>query len=91
MPPPKQLTIAELLKKVFTGCFKTRLSYNAGMCSVQTEHYDADERYMAVNDLMQELKLGKVVEQKEEVRVRDTLLNLLSDKSGDVSTIATKW
>lgn len=55
------------------------------------EHYDADERFMATNDLIKELdKVQGFLDQTLQVPVRNAVLKQLEDKGKDVSTIAVK-
>src|SRR5690242_10111014 len=86
--------IDELLKKVRSVpsavCCTRCANLSHPLVPSQTEHFDADERYMAVHDLMDDIKGEGEIEAKDVARIRDTLVTLLNDKSGDVSTIATK-
>jgi len=56
----------------------------------KTKHYDADERFMAVQDLVNEIKSLQSVDPSLQVPVRNAILSLLDDKSPNVSTIAVK-
>jgi hypothetical protein len=57
----------------------------------KTEHFDRDERYMAVRDLIKELESrDSVSEASVHQPVRERIIKLLEDKSSDVSTVATK-
>ena len=57
----------------------------------KTEHYDADERFMATNDLIRELeKVEGFLDNLLQEPVRNAVLKLLDDKGKDVSTIAVK-
>jgi cullin-associated NEDD8-dissociated protein 1 len=57
----------------------------------KTEHYDADERFMATNDLIKELeKVEGFLDNSLQEPVRNAVLKQLDDKGKDVSTIAVK-
>ena len=57
----------------------------------KTKNYDADERFMAMHDLIEQLKqtTGQL-DAALQVPVRDTLLRLLNDGSSDVATVTVK-
>jgi cullin-associated NEDD8-dissociated protein 1 len=72
----------------------------------KTEHYDKDERYMAISDLCEALKRNAsrvnaddtapstashiVIDPQTERRICSAVLGLLDDKSNDVQTVAVK-
>ncbi|KAL9188526.1 hypothetical protein ACHAXT_006904 [Thalassiosira profunda] len=69
----------------------------------KTEHYDKDERYMAISDLCEALKRNaaqaqagesgsglRALDSQTERRVCSAVLSLLDDKSNDVQTVAVK-
>lgn len=57
----------------------------------KTEHYDADERFMATNDLIKELeKVSGFLDASLQAPVRAAVLKMLDDKGKDMSTIAVK-
>ncbi|KAG0260456.1 Cullin-associated NEDD8-dissociated protein 1 [Actinomortierella ambigua] len=51
---------------------------------------DADFRYMATNDLMNELQSGNPLEEHTEKKVVAAVLRLMKDKNGEVQNIAVK-
>ena len=58
----------------------------------KTKNYDADERFMAMHDLVEQLKaLTLPLDAALQVPVRDTILRLLNDGSSDVATVSVKW
>jgi hypothetical protein len=58
----------------------------------KTKNYDADERFMAMHDLVEQLKaLTSPLDAALQVPVRDTILRLLNDGSSDVATVSVKW
>lgn len=71
----------------------------------KTEHYDKDERYMAISDLCEALKrnasrlnadsadsspAAAIIDPQTERRICSAVLALLDDKSNDVQTVAVK-
>ena len=57
----------------------------------KTKNYDADERFMAMHDLIEQLKqTSGQLETALQVPVRDTILRLLNDGSSDVATVTVK-
>lgn len=57
----------------------------------KAKHYDADERFMAAHDLVEQLKVTQgLIDATVQVPLRDTILRLLDDGSSDVSTVAVK-
>lgn len=59
---------------------------------VQTSHFDKDERYMAVNDLTQELQKDVRLDGVLEKRICDAILERLQrDTCNDVQAISVKW
>jgi len=58
---------------------------------LQTRHYDADERFMATKDVMEQLRLvSGPLEPALQLPLRECILRLLDDKNSDVSTMAVK-
>ena len=56
----------------------------------KTSDWDKDERYMATNDLIQELQKDAQLDAAMERRVCAAVLRQLDDKSTDVQSIAVK-
>jgi hypothetical protein len=57
----------------------------------KSKHYDADERFMSVMDLIAELKLiSGQLDASLQLPIRDVILKLLDDGSSDVATVAVK-
>jgi len=57
----------------------------------KTKHYDADERFMATKDLLEQVRLvSGSVEATLQAPLRECILRLLDDKNSDVSTMAVK-
>ena len=58
----------------------------------KTKNYDADERFMAMHDLVEALKAlsSASLDASLQVPVRDTILRLLNDGSSDVATVSVK-
>ena len=56
----------------------------------KTSDWDKDERYMATNDLIQELQKDAQLDAAMERRVCAVVLRQLDDKSTDVQSIAVK-
>src|ERR1700722_10082119 len=57
----------------------------------KSKHYDADERFMAVHDLIEQLKLVQgQLDASLQTPIRDVILRLLDDGSSDVATVAVK-
>jgi len=54
------------------------------------DHFDADERYMAINDLIKQLKDLSKIEQSLQVPIRKAIIKALEDKGADVATIAVR-
>jgi hypothetical protein len=53
---------------------------------------DTDFRYMATNDLMNELqKDGFTLEESTEKRVVQKVIKLMDDANGEVQNLAVKW
>ena len=54
---------------------------------------DRDFRYMALNDLMNELQKdsGLSMDEAIEGKVIRAVLNLMEDKNGEVQNLAVKW
>lgn len=66
-------------------------SYKIKELLKKSEQYDADERYMATEDLRKELNSIKgPLESSIQVPVRQAMLRLIMDKGKDVGTIAIK-
>ncbi len=65
----------------------------AGLPCLQADHYDKDERYMAINDLNAELgKAAVKIDAGLEKKICDTVLKRLeSDTCNDVQALAVKW
>lgn len=53
-------------------------------------HYDKDERYMATNDLCNELIKGLAMDEPLEQRICTAILKQLDDQSNDVQAVAVK-
>lgn len=53
-------------------------------------HYDKDERYMATNDLCNELIKGLAMDEPLEQRICTAILKQLDDQSNDVQSVAVK-
>ena len=56
----------------------------------KTSNYDKDERYMATNDLCQELNKGTKIDEIMETRICSAIVKQLDDKSNDVQSVAVK-
>ena len=55
-------------------------------------NHDKDYRFMATNDLMNELqKPAFVFEHDNEAKIVFKVLQLLDDKNGEVQNLAMKW
>ena len=58
----------------------------------QTDHFDKDERYMAINDLKEELQRDARIDSAMEKRVCDAVLSRLEkDTCNDVRAMAVQW
>ena len=56
----------------------------------KTKHHDKDERFMATQDMITELKAGASLDPLLERRVCEAVLNQLDDKNADVQSVAIK-
>ena len=57
----------------------------------KTKNYDADERFMAMHDMIEQLKqTSGQLDSSLQIPVRDTVLRLLNDGSSDVATVTVK-
>ena len=54
-------------------------------------HFDKDERYMAMSDLIIELELVSELDTTLQTYIRNATLKLLEDSSTECQTVAVKW
>ena len=82
--------------RIFVAPFSKQLlcafGYSVVSDQLQAEHYDKDERYMAINDLKEELQREVRIDSVLEKRICDVvLLRLEKDTCNDVRAMAVQW
>ena len=66
------------------------ISFPISILPQKTKHHDKDERFMATQDMITELKAGASLDPLLERRVCEAVLNQLDDKNADVQSVAIK-
>jgi hypothetical protein len=58
----------------------------------QAEHFDQDERFMAISDLTDEIEKMSLIDKKLQEPIRETLLKQFDgQQSKDVQATAVRW